>query len=465
MSVVRAVRALILVAVGGAVGYWLFADTVGRYRVSSRPANEIRFSYWGGFDDHLMWRSIIEAFEVHHPDLRVKPEWLPLSGYSTKMDQQFVAGDAPDVIMFQDEPFARYAAEQFADLAPFLRDDPETRRRLADCWPTAVSSFQQGGSLRGVPVMGGNVLIYCNLDAFERASRFHGERITPPSGGWTLDEFVATCLRLTIDEDGDGDVDQFAFMQPHWVYYLPFIWSHGARLLDEGREGGSRFGPDGVTLLEEGRPRWALVGPEAVAAFAFYADLRHRWGVTPMPIEYAGQNSDTTFLSGRVAMCVNGPWFQAFLRETALRDRYCVVGIPSGPGGSWTRVTWDALCIYAKLPPPRQARAWRFIRFVLTAEAQEIFAAHQRAIPARRACAEAYVRDGGGPGSPAAAFVEAMKTARLQPITPAWMTMARAVRTHLTSVILDGAGRRSPEEAVAALASDPGIVETFGNTD
>lgn len=491
MSRVWIVRSLALMGIAAVVGYWLFADTVARYRISGRPTNEIRFSYWGGFDDHRMWGKVIAAFEARHPAVHVKPEWLPLSGYCTKIDQQFVAKSAPDVIMFQDEPFPRFAAEQFVGLDAFLEDDPEARAWLADCWPTAVQSFRFDGPLHGVPVHGGNVLIFCNLDAFGRASRFHGEPIMPPESGWSLDEFISTCQQLTIDEDGDGRTDQFGFLQPHWVYYLPFIWSHGARLLDEGLRKDSRSSSRAPELARgvaaqtrSTRPpsklggsldsdkralrhsgKWGLVGSEAVSAFAMYADLRHRWSVTPMPMEYAGQNSDTAFLSGRVAMCVNGPWFQAFLRETALSDRYCVVPIPSGPGGSATRVTWDALCIYAKSPPTQQAKAWQFIRFVLTVEAQEVFAEHQRAVPARRACADAYIRHGGGAGSPSAAFVEAMETARLQPITPSWQAMGRAMRRHLTSVILEGDARRSPEAAIAALASDPGIVQAFGETD
>jgi ABC-type glycerol-3-phosphate transport system substrate-binding protein len=306
--------------------------------------------------------------------------------------------------------------------------------------------------LHGLPIMGGNVLIYCNLDAFDRVSRHHGEPVRVPDGGWTLEEFVALCQLLTIDADGDGRIDQFGFLQPHWVYYLPFIWSHGARLLEQDPAGGYSLAS-----------RWALQGPEAVAALAMYADLRHRWGVTPMPIAYAGQNSDTAFLSGRVAMCVNGPWFQAFLRETALADRYCVVGIPRGPGGSTTRVTWDALCISAKTPAARQADAWQFVRFVLTSEAQEIFASHLRAIPARRSCAGAYTRYGGGVGSPSAVFIENMETARMQPITPAWQSMGRAIRRGFNSVLLDGESRVSAAAAIAALAADPEITGAFGS--
>jgi len=431
---------------GGAlvVCAWLFEDAApNRLAAEGRRSGPIRFAYWGGIDDHQTWQEVIAAFEAAHPALRVQPEWLPLSGFSTKIDHQLVAGAAPDVLMFQDEPYPRYAEKQFADLGPYIAADAEVQGWLADCWPTAVRSFEYDGAMHGVPIHGGNVLIFCNLDAFDRASRVRGRRIPPPSPDWTLDDFVAVCRDLTVDLDGDGDIDQYGFMQPHWVYYLPFIWAHGAALMDDART------------------RWTLTGPEAVSAFAMYADLQLRWGVAPMPIEYAGQNSDTAFLSGRVALCVNGPWFMPFLRETALRDRYKVVPIPRGSGGSATRVTWDGLCIYAKLPPERIADCWKFVRFVLSDSAQRAFAVHQRAIPARRALAATFVASGGSPGSAADVFVQETQTGRLQPITPAWHLINTAMRRHLASVILEGDGRRSPEEAVAALAADPAIREAI----
>lgn len=437
-------KKLLCIALALTLVYWLFADTLAHYARASHRSGELRFSYWGSYTDHAMWSEIIAAFERTHPDTHIRPEWLPLSGYATKLDQQFVAGDAPDVIMFQDEPFPRYAREQFLDLGPLLAADAETQTRFNDCWPTATASFLDGSALRGIPINGGNVLIYCNLDAFERASRFRHQQIHPPSGDWTLDDFIATCKDLTIDEDNDGEPEQFGILQPHWVYYLPFIWSHGANLLDESKT------------------KWTLVGPSAVAAFATYADLRFRYHVAPAPMEYAGQNSDTAFLSGRVAMCVNGPWFQPFLNATALKGRYTVVNIPSGPGGAATRVTWDGLCIYSKTSPQRQEQAWQFLRYVLSDETQQTFARYQRAIPARQSIGPYYVEQGGGVGSPAETFVKAMKTARPQPITKDWQVLHNAMQRNLTSVLLEGAAQRTPQQAIDALAHDPALMKAFG---
>jgi len=438
----RIVRTMSGVVICGAVGVWLFADTVRHYWLPA-PDGVVRFSYWGDYQDHEAWTRIAAAFEAANPGVSIRQEWLPLSGYLSKIDHQLIAGDAPDVIMFQDEPFPRYARGHFEDLSTWLSNDESVARALDDCWPTAVDSFQYEGRAFGVPLHGGNVLIFCNPDAFDRASRFHGRAIPMPSPDWTLDDFVALCRDLTIDEDGDGEPEQFGFLQPHWVYYLPFIWSCGADLLDESRT------------------RWTLTGPAAVEAFALYGDLRHRYRVTPTQMEYAGQNSDTAFLSGRVAMCVTGPWFMPMLNRTNLRGRYHVAPIPSGRRPGRTRVTWDGLCINASSSAARRDGARRFLRFVLCESAQSVFAREQRAIPARRAVAGVFVAAGGGAGSPAASFLEAMSNARMQPITADWLPMSSAIRNHLQSTLLDGPERVGPADAVRRLAEDSIIRASF----
>ncbi|QDV90222.1 Bacterial extracellular solute-binding protein [Phycisphaerae bacterium RAS2] len=413
-----------------------------RPSAATLTSEPLRFSYWGGVDDHRMWSEIVDGFHASQPGLRVRGEWLPLSGYSVKLSQQFIGRTAPDIILFQDEPLPRYARE-FVELTRWVQTDPIVQAICDDFQPGAREALQVESQLRGVPVMGGVTLIYCNLAAFRRAADFHGRPILKPGPMWTLDEFVLLCRDLTLDLNGDGRTDQYGFFQPHWVYYLPFAWSCGASLTDES----------GST--------WALAGAPAERAFALYADLRHRWIVTPSPGDYAGQNSDTAFLSGRVAMCVNGPWFQTFLAGTALEGDYAVAPIPAGPGGSASRATWDGLCIYRGCEGERAAGARRFLAYALGEAAQTVVARHQRAIPVRRSCGAAFVEFGGGAGSPADVFLNELARARMQRATPDWVEMSRCVSRHLTSVLLEGDARRSPSEAISALARERVIRERF----
>ncbi|MFQ6048854.1 MAG: ABC transporter substrate-binding protein, partial [Phycisphaerae bacterium] len=365
-------RWLLALAAGVGVGWWLLADTL-RYHLEQRFAPPpIRLAHWGSYQEYRMWQQIIAAFNARHPDIAIRQEYVVGVRYATKIQQQLVAGNAPDVIMFQDEPFPNFAPKGFADLSQFIqRDQIDLYQQY---FKTAVDSFMIDGRLRGMPLFGGDVLIYCNLRCFQRASRFHGRPIRLPRDDWTLEQFLQLARDLTFDEDGDGRIDQFGFALPSWIYALPFLWSHGARVLDSNHT------------------RWAMLTDAAEAAWQFYQDLRFRYHVCPLPVEQAEMNTDTAFFTGRVAMCVNGPWMQPFLLATTLRDDYRIIHMPRGPAGRATRVTWDALCLYDRISPQRKQRAWKFIRFACGPAGQEIVARYQRSVPALRSAAETFKR-------------------------------------------------------------------------
>lgn len=440
----RLVQTALAAAVATGLGWWLFADTFRYFRSAAPDAREIRFSFWGGFEDYRMWEQMVARFERVHPGVRVRAELLPLSGYATKILQQIAAGAAPDVMLFQDEPFPRVAERAFADLDEFIAKDPRAAAALADCWPTGVASFRVGGKQRGIPLLGGNVLIYCNEPAFARASRFHGRPIEPPKGDWTLADWARLSKDLTFDENGDGRIDQYGFLQPAWLYYLPFIWAHGGDLLDDSRRA------------------WRFEGPAVVSALETYRKLRGEWGVSPAPFDIAGQNADTAFLSGRVAMCVNGPWLRPFLAETALSHRYRVVPIPRGPGGNATRVTWDGLCVSAVGSAARRRLAWEFVASCLEPESQAIVTAFRRAIPSRRTDVAGSQATPNGPGDAVdVAFRAAMEAGRVQPITAHWDEMDRAIKRAFADLTAEGPRQRSVEQILKDLREAPEIARNF----
>ncbi|MBN1345920.1 MAG: sugar ABC transporter substrate-binding protein, partial [Phycisphaerae bacterium] len=397
-----------------AVAWWLFADTL-RYHFPDRFTEPVvRFAHWGDFAEYRVWQEVIGEFHKAYPDIRVRQEYIVGFRYETKIQQQIVSGDAPDVMMFQDEPFPTFAPRGFADLSELVAasDPPIDLKR--EYFDTAVESFLIDGKPYGIPLCGGNVLIIWNKRCFARADKARGRRIRRPHDNWTMDEFLETARDLTIDEDGDGRIDQFGFMLPTWVYYLPFIWSHEARILDETRT------------------QWRLVGPEAVSVFELYRRMRWEDRVCPTPIEQSEMLTDTAFFTGRIAMCVNGPWLLPFLNETSLGPRegkppeYGITHIPFGPTGKrYTRVTWDGLCMFKDLTRERKECAWKFIRFVCGKPGQDIVARSQQSVPALKASAEAFKRFDTGCGSHK--FVEAFSYSRLQPITRNWYPMDRII--------------------------------------
>ncbi|MCK4660791.1 MAG: extracellular solute-binding protein [Phycisphaerae bacterium] len=430
-----------LIAAVLVVGYLLFADTVRHYTHQAVDPHVIRFSHFGTYQDYETWGEVIRAFEVDHPGLRVRQEYVAgwYGMYDTKMRQQILSGTLPHVVLVQYGPF-RGIARHFESLDDCLPAGFPAEPPLNELDPIALGCFQVDECQRGLPVCGGNLLIYCNPECFQRAGKHRGHEIPLPDDNWTMSDFRRVAEELTCDLDGDGKVDQFGFWQPRWVYYLPFIWSFGAEVLDETNT------------------QWRLIGPAAEAAMQFYQELRFPHQVSPRPEEVAQMVQDVGFLTGKVAMCVNGPWFQPFLARTRLADTYHVAHIPIGPGGRVTRVTWDGVAMRGGLPEAQRRHAEAFVGFVCSHKAQVILTRTQRALPALRSAAAEFTR--GDLGRTSQRFVEALSYSRLQPETPHFRAMDRAINRHLVRLLAEH-NRPTAAKMLADLAADPAIVKAF----
>ena len=424
----RAARACNGLAVAGfALGavLWLFGDTWAYYFADKD--RELRISYWGSYREHEMWEEIVAAFARAHPDVPVRREYIT-TRYEEKIQQLLLADEAPDVMVFQDEPMPRFASSgKFEALDAYL-DTPGFSLDLeGDYWDTSVTSFRVDGVTRGVPIWGGNCLVLYNRAAFRRAGA------PEPAGDWTVDDFLNTCRLLTGDDDGDGRVDHYGFLLPSWLYWLPFHYAFGA------------------THLDETRRRWTLWGPEAEASYGFFRDLRHLHRVAPRRDELT-ESGSVAFLTGRIGMFVSGPWAMPFLNEAGVD--YDVAHVPIGPGGRGTRVTWDCLAMFSG--SRKKEQAWRFMHFVASPPAQRIVAGYQRSVPALKEAREAF--DEANPRVHAERFVEALDYSRFQPITVHWPLMRREL-TSQVDLMLDG--HRTVRQTLDALTANEHLRERF----
>lgn len=422
------------------VGWWLFRDTYHKYAGPSETGAEIRFAHFGGFEDYEFWRQAIKDFEHGNAGIRVKQEYVAGLGdqYNIKLRQQILSQTLPDVVLVQLTTFQELA-DQFEIL-----DRQEGTERLSyegKLEPTGLKAFEVRGQQRGLPFSGGNLLIFLNRKSFQKASEFHGKPVPLPGEDWTVAQFLRTAEALTCDFDRDGHTDQFGFWLPRWVYYLPFIWSFGAELTDEQAT------------------RWTFSGPTAQSVMRFYRQLATGDRVAPREEEVPQLFQDTGFLTGKTAMCVNGPWFIPFLDKTDLAGDYAVAPIPRGPGGRATRITWDGIVMRKNLPPDRRDRAEQFIAHALSREVQGRLARLGRALPARVDVQEEFVAADPPRRKP---FIDALSHSRLPPPLPRFESIDRAITRHFGDAI-------DPERAfealtmLDALARDPAVVNAFSD--
>ncbi len=401
-----------LVAAGLALAVWAL------FFAGGGQADRLTVSFWGAFEEWAMWKRIAAAFQEAHPDIPVKLEYWPGAHYADKVRVVLASGRPPDVILFQDEPFAPFCEfGKFEDLTPYLAREGGALDLDRDYWATAVSSFQWKGRTYGLPIWGGNNLIYVNLDLFDALG------VAPPAPDWTLEDFVATCQALTRDTDGDGRVDHYGFSPPYWLYWLPFLYAHGTTFVEA----------DGRFPVAHEDARWAFTGPKAVAAWQFLQDLIWKHEVVPDSGEMGQVGGNVLFLTGRVGMFTSGPWEMPFLNRTDLD--WDVVHVPRGPGGRGTRVTWDALVMAAD--SRRKSAAWQFMRFCVGPTAQAIVAETQRSVPALKAAQETFIEVAPNPDVHVERFIEAMDYARVQPITDHWDKMGREVNLAFSRLTLE----------------------------
>jgi multiple sugar transport system substrate-binding protein len=191
----------------------------------------IRFSFFGSYEEWQLFQRMKQEFEAAHPEIVVKLEYWPGGNYEDKLKLVMAAGNAPDVMAIQDEPFPAYCTrQQYEDLTPYMEAAGDA---FAPCrfFRTALETFRYHGRYYGVPWNGGQVMIYYNRALFRRAG------IPEPAPDWTWDDFLRTCRALTQDWDGDGRIDQFGFEiqtggSSGWMNLLPWIWDAGADVLD-----------------------------------------------------------------------------------------------------------------------------------------------------------------------------------------------------------------------------------------
>lgn len=421
MAVLLRALVLLLLALLIAVGL----TGCGRARAEART--EVRFCFFGGYEEWKLWQRMARAFEAENPDLRMKLLYWPGANYEDKVKLVMAAGTAPDVLSAQDEPLPNYAElGQFEELTPYLKREGSAFRRDR-FFPTAFEAFQYRGGQYAVPWNGGQLMVYYNRALFRKAGL-----PDPPPRDWTIDDFTQYAKKLTRDFNGDGRIDQFGYeINGHWMYsLLPYVWIFGTDIIDPQMR------------------RCTLNNPQGVAAMQWLRDLRYKHHVAPRAAEFTGAGG-AIFMTGKLGMEINGPWRLPFMRETDVE--WDIWHMPVGPGGErWTRGTWDGLAMYRRSRVKEEA--WRFIRFATGERGQLMVAEAGRAVPPRRSAAysPAFTR----PDTPQheERFLEGMSYFRTQRMPLKWAEMSVVLAREMEALLApDGDAARAARNIEAGI--------------
>ena len=271
--------------------------------------------------DHekAIYQSLIDRF-MEQTGANVTFEVTTSDEYAAKLLAYKSAGDMPDIFYVGPEAVASNVDDGY--LLPL--DDYVSADTVNDLWPAIATAYRYDGTKAGegslycLPKDLSTFAFAYNKTLFDEA----GLEYPDPANPYTWDEFVEVCEKLTVDKDGDGEVDQWGTANALQWALDAFIYTNGGHFLND----------DYTEVVIDGQK-------EFVDALQFFADLTVKYGVTPTYEQDVALGGYQRWLAGQIGFYACGTWdVAAFMDENTFPYEWGLCGWPVGSTGvSMTR--------------------------------------------------------------------------------------------------------------------------------
>lgn len=276
-------RRKIALFAAGALALSIFGGTVN---VSA--AEDITLWYYWETEGHQKaLDEMIATYNESQDAYNVTAKYVPFADFKKQLSIGASASELPDLVILDSPDHASYASMGiFADLTD--------KFDVSTYYEGPVASATLDDTLYGVPFGCNCLALYYNQDMFDEAG------ITKVPETW--DELKETAEKLTTDT-----VSGLAFCsvqnEEGTFNFTPWLWSTGASSYEIDSEGGIR-------------------------ALTFVKDLVDSGVMSKECINWTQGDVMNQFISGNVAMMINGPWQIPTMREEAPDLNYDVALIP-----------------------------------------------------------------------------------------------------------------------------------------
>jgi len=310
-------------------------------------AVRLTLACWEGPEGLASLNRLLDRYRARNPHVTIEIQQVPGSQYYQRLQIQFAAGVAPDIMQLAYDQLPTFAERN--TLEPLDRLIRQDGFPVSEMFPELLPALRYKGKFYGLPRGWTTFVLYYNRDMFRKAG------VPLPREGWTWDDFLTACRRVTRDTNGDGRTDQFGCDSPAESDGIAFwIWQNGGRM----------FTPD--------MSRCTLDSPEAIEAVQFLADCQYKYGVFPSPAQAQDLGGGgEMFMNGRQAMFIQGRWACLKFRDAKYPD-----GTP---------IDWDvgpvpmrkekatplfANCYVLRRGGPNAEEAWKLMQWLTGYEGQ-----------------------------------------------------------------------------------------------
>ncbi len=211
------------------------------------------------------------------------------------------------------------------------------------------------GRLYGLPLTPWSIALYYNKDLFaEFGEQLRAAGYDPNRPPRTLDE-LAGYSRVIHRRDKNGDITLMGYLPGApapsiaWYCHTWPIWF-----------GGSFYDADAQTV--------PVASDISIRAHEWVRDFEQQFGVADVQKFESGLSNfnspDNPFMSGRLAMMRQGPWFANMIRQYAPNLNWAAAPFPTHDGSEISFCGQDVLVIPDGAHHPDEA--WAFIEWLLT---------------------------------------------------------------------------------------------------
>lgn len=362
--------------------------------------------YWETEGHQVALDKVITDYNASQDEYEVTAKYVPFADFKKQLSIGASADELPDIAILDSPDHASYAVmDIFADLTG--------KFDVSDYYEGAVDSCTIDGTLYGVP-FGVNCLgLYYNEDMLKEAG------CTVPT---TWDELKETARKLTKD-----NVTGLAFCslanEEGTFNFMPWVWSTGADSYDIDSEGG-------------------------IKALTLAKDLVDSGAMSKECINWTQGDVMNQFISGNVAMMINGPWQIPTMQQEAPDLNWNVALIPKDKE--------YASCLggenYAVIKDGNEEGALDFLEYATSKEQVEYLMDAFGYISADKTIAESQFSD----DPVMQTFTEELNYAKARGPLAEWPEVSNAISLAFNQVMT---GEAEPADAAAdAQATIDGIV-------
>jgi ABC-type glycerol-3-phosphate transport system substrate-binding protein len=312
----------------------------------AKPSDgKIHLSYWekwSGAEEDNMEQAVAQ---FNRSQNRIVVDYLSVGESPQKTLLATAGGDPPDIAGIYLVNICSFADRNaLLPLDDFMREDGTPPAQFLGRYAPAYADIgTYRGRTWGLPSTPSTFALYWNKELFRAAG------LDPEQPPRTLAEMNAMSARLTV-RDSAGNLKQVGFL-PQQAGGC--VWSAPQWF------GGQLFDGTHVTIGTD---------PANLRAFQWLGGFSQAYGIDNIRRLAASfgtlATADDPFNSGRVAMTIDGPWRDHYIKQFAPGLKYGAAGWPAAQPGvnDFTVAESDMLVIPRGCKHPREA--WEFLRFL-----------------------------------------------------------------------------------------------------